>query len=266
VKYTDRGSVSIRLTVSGGLFSIRVQDTGAGIAAENQAEIFAPFHQAGTASPASGGGLGLGLSIVKTLIELLNGRVQVQSEPGRGATFTVHIPVETVAEHPGVVQTEAAAPRSDATVEPAEAPVPGLQREHDTPLEKRILVAEDEAVNRLYLKSILSGRGWKVSQVANGTAAVAAWRDGRFDLLLLDLSMPGMDGLEVARAIRGEERETGRPPVPIIALTAHAYDEDRERCARAGMEGFVSKPFTEPALFGEIVRILSIRTGGRTQA
>jgi len=266
VKYTDRGSVSIQLTVSGGVFSIRVQDTGAGIAAENQAEIFAPFHQTGTASPAAGGGLGLGLSIVKTLIELLNGRVQVQSEPGLGATFIVHIPIETVAEYPGVVQAGAAAPRSDATVEPAEAPMTGLQREHDIPLEKRILVAEDEAVNRLYLKSILSGRGWEVSQVANGTAAVAAWRDGRFDLLLLDLSMPGMDGLEVARAIRGEERETGRPPVPIIALTAHAYDEDRERCARAGMEGFVSKPFTEPALFSEIKRILSIQTSGRTQA
>ncbi|OHD22560.1 MAG: hypothetical protein A2Y38_11270 [Spirochaetes bacterium GWB1_59_5] len=130
------------------------------------------------------------------------------------------------------------------------------------PLKASVIVAEDEAVNRLYLKRILEKAGYDVRVAADGQAALEAASEKNWDFILMDVSMPRMDGLEATRRIRAFEAERNTPRIPIIALTAHAYAEDREACAQAGMDGFLPKPFTEPALWAEVSRIAVDRAAG----
>jgi ABC-type amino acid transport substrate-binding protein/AmiR/NasT family two-component response regulator len=127
------------------------------------------------------------------------------------------------------------------------------------PLKARVIVAEDEAINRMYLKRILEKAGYEVRAAADGQAALEAAAERIWDFILMDVSMPRMDGLEATRRIRALEMERKSPRIPIIALTAHAYAEDREACAQAGMDGFLPKPFTEPALWAEVSRIAESR-------
>lgn len=127
------------------------------------------------------------------------------------------------------------------------------------PLKASVIVAEDEAVNRLYLKRILEKAGYEVRAAADGQAALEAESERIPDFILMDVSMPGMDGLEATRRIRALEAGRNTPRIPIIALTARAYAEDREACAQAGMDGFLPKPFTEPALWAEVSRIVESR-------
>ncbi len=127
------------------------------------------------------------------------------------------------------------------------------------PLKASVVVAEDEAINRMYLKRILEKAGYEVRAAADGQAALEAASEKSWDFILMDVSMPRMDGLEATRRIRTLEAERNSPRIPIIALTAHAYAEDREACAQAGMDGFLPKPFTEPALWAEVSRITESR-------
>jgi len=119
-----------------------------------------------------------------------------------------------------------------------------------------VLIAEDEGINRIYLQSILEGEGWTVDSVADGEEVVKAFGRRRYDLVLMDISMPKLNGFEASRRLRRAEAESGAKRTPIIALTAHAYEQDKAECREAGMEGFVSKPFHEQELWNEIHRLL----------
>jgi CheY-like chemotaxis protein len=205
-----------------------VSDTGIGIPEEKQSAIFLPFQQADGSISRRFGGSGLGLNISSRLVAMMNGRIWLESREGQGSTFyvTVRLPVATAPEEPG-------------TAIPASEP---LRRKALS-----ILVAEDNTVNQRLIQHLLERRGHRVAIAQNGLAAIAAWREHPYDLILMDVQMPEMDGLEATRRIRAEEQSTGRH-IPIVALTAHAMKGDRERCVEAGMGDYLSKPIGVDAL------------------
>ena len=244
IKNTASGKIAVRTTYQPegpgekGMVDIRVDDTGRGIPQNDLEHIFAPFSQAGDDSEGLSSGLGLGLSIVKSITELLGGSVDVQSTVGKGSSFTVHLPV-SVAE------------AEDRPPLPAESSAPSVG-----PMEA--LIAEDEGINRLYLKQLLEKQNWKTTDVGNGEDVLKKAAQYSFDLILMDLSMPDVGGLEASRRLRSIESVTGDKRTPIIALTAHAYEENKNECLNAGMDGFISKPFCEKSLWDEIQRVLSL--------
>jgi signal transduction histidine kinase/CheY-like chemotaxis protein len=239
VKFTASGRVTLSAAAetSGGtpMVHIRVADTGIGIAADKQETIFDAFTQADTSTSRRFGGSGLGLAITSQLVVLLGGRIWVESTPGEGSTFHVVVPAEAAEK------VAFAPPTSTATTA-----APGIR-----PSALRILVAEDNAVNRAVARGLLEKRGHSVRLAGDGIEAVHAASSETFDTILMDVQMPGMDGLRATQAIRAAERHTGRR-VRIIALTAHARGEDRARCFEAGMDDYLSKPFGAAELYGAI--------------
>ena len=238
IKFTERGSVRLDVTVDalqdgGAALHFRVADTGIGIPADKRTAIFEPFRQVDGSMTRRFGGTGLGLAIASTLAGLMGGRVWVESEPGAGSAFHFTVPLEA---------TEAAA-RLDL-------PRPNCQ--DALPLRSaRILVAEDNIVNQRVAEGLLTKRGHQVTLVSNGHEVLEALRRGRFDLVLMDIQMPDMDGFEATAVIRQWERETGRH-VRIVAMTAHAMSGDRERCLAAGMDDYLSKPIDHRTLFDAV--------------
>lgn len=239
IKHTERGEVSVRISYHGGFLEILAADTGPGIREEDREKIFQTFYQAAAAprGPAAGG-LGLGLSIVKNLVELMGGTVAVENRPSGGSLFTVRIPLPS--QEPPAAGSGAA----------------GRARPAADYSGSSVLIAEDERINALYLKRILEERGISVLHAGDGEAAVRLRRERNPDLILMDMGLPVMNGLEAARSIRSFEEESKAPRVPIVALTANAYQQDRDACREAGMDGFLAKPFVEAALWAEIGRIL----------
>jgi PAS domain S-box-containing protein len=227
VKFTAAGRV--RLAVEGrcGADGLRwelgfsVSDTGQGIAPEALGRLFQPFTQADASTTRRFGGTGLGLSITKGLAELLGGSVEVTSTVGRGSRFTARLPIEAGA--PPAVHGETAAPRAASGG-----------------LESRILIAEDNLVNQRVAQSMVGALGFTADVVADGEAAVAAARTGRYVLVLMDCQMPVMDGYQAAKAIRALGGGAAR--VPIVAVTADALPGDREKALAAGMDDYLSKP------------------------
>jgi CheY-like chemotaxis protein len=244
LKFTHRGAVSVAVTSEGaaGRFAVlhvAVCDTGVGIPAEKLGAIFDPFVQADGSTTRLYGGTGLGLAISARLTELMGGRLWAESEVDRGSTF--HFTVRL--SHPSAA---GAWPANGAASGAGEPPLPRL----------RILLAEDNRVNQRVGVALLTKRGHSVEVAANGREAVAAAEAGPFDLVLMDVQMPEMDGLEATRRIRERERETGRH-LPIIALTAHAMKGDRERCLDAGMDEYVTKPLQAEPLLRTIREVLA---------
>lgn len=239
IKHTERGEVSVRVSYQGGNLEILAADTGPGIREADLERIFQTFYQADSAplGPAAGG-LGLGLSIVKSVVELMEGTVTVENRPSGGSLFTVRIPLAS--------QEPPAAGIGDADRALPAAEYSG----------RSVLIAEDEGINALYLKRILEERGIAVLHVQDGGAAVRLRRERNPDLVLMDMGLPVMNGLEAARSIRSFEAESKAARVPIVALTANAYQQDREACREAGMDGFLAKPFIESVLWAEIGRVL----------
>jgi PAS domain S-box-containing protein len=240
VKFTEQGSVALDVTADrragGVMLHLLVTDTGIGIPAEKQAAIFEPFRQVDGSMTRRFGGTGLGLAIASTLVELMGGRIQVDSAPGRGTTFHVTIPTAAAADN---VQTESA----------VSAAVAASARRAAAPARRaRILVAEDNIVNQRVAAALLTKRGHTVTVVNNGREAVDALKRERFDLVLMDVQMPEMDGLEATAAIRRMEQATGQH-VRIVAMTAHAMSGDRENCLAAGMDGYLSKPIDQRTLY-----------------
>jgi CheY-like chemotaxis protein len=212
---------------------LRVSDTGIGIAPDKQEIIFAGFQQADKSVSRLYGGTGLGLAITKSLVSKMDGDIAVQSAPGQGSTFTITLRFG-----------RAAAPASAPTAEPAPAatPMPAL----------RILVAEDTYDNRMLLQSFLRHTNHALDFAFNGRDACTRFQTQPYDLILMDMEMPEMNGLDATAEIRACERRENRPPTPIIALTAHSFSEEREKCLAAGCSDFLSKPFKRQMLLDKL--------------
>jgi PAS domain S-box-containing protein len=248
VKFTSRGKVAVRVRVEsmqGSKVTLRfsVSDTGIGVPPEKHRLIFEPFTQADGSTTRKYGGTGLGLSISSGLVELMGGRIWVESEVGRGSTFCFTLPLDIAATcSPG-----AAAPaRSESAVRPKR--------------KLRILVAEDNSVNQRLAARLLEREGHSVTIAGSGQEALALLygrerEPRRFDLILMDVQMPGMDGLETTARIRQSERVAG-PRVPIVAMTAQSAESDRLRCLESGMDAYVTKPVNVPELMKMIESVV----------
>ncbi len=245
VKFTDRGEVSIRaepMPSGGSDGSVRlrfsVRDTGVGIAAADRDKIFEVFHQASSSAGRPRGGTGLGLSISKRLAEQMGGRLWLESEVGRGSTFFLEMELQAADGAVPVTERAAGAAASrDAPAPPgAEAGEAGRAApEAREPI--RVLVVEDNAVNRTVVEELLRRQGAEVACAVDGREALAAVEAGSFDLVLMDVQLPEMDGLEATRRLR----EKGFRK-PIVGLTAYALEGDRQRCLDAGMDDYLTKP------------------------
>ncbi|WCD78412.1 PAS domain S-box protein [Pseudomonas sp. TUM22785] len=236
VKFTERGEVRLVVDGAPGALRVAIHDTGIGIAEDRLEKIFDPFAQADASMSRRFGGTGLGTTISRQLVELMGGHIRVQSREGEGSVFTVELPLSRGTH---VRQSERSA-------------VPVLAR-------LRILAADDVAQNLELLELNLQRLGHEVHSVNDGRAAVDAYAAQPFDLVLMDVQMPGMDGLEATHLIREFEQREQRPAVPIIALTASVLDRDRQNALDAGMNGFASKPLDVPELVAEMARLLEGR-------
>lgn len=236
MKFTESGGIQLKLSgeelESGGVsLKLVVSDTGKGILPQNLDRVFHPFEQEDLSTTRKYGGTGLGLAISKHLVEILGGSISVASTLGEGTSFTCLFPcaVNTAAhEQP---QTQ------DGDNEQRRAALRQL----------KILVAEDSVVNCKMMEAILRIEGHKVRFADNGRKAVEAWQEESFDLILMDIQMPEMDGMQATEAIRAQEAKNGQH-IPIIALTAYAMSGDRDRFLAAGMDGYLPKPITTEQL------------------
>jgi PAS domain S-box-containing protein len=244
-------SVSFVSSVVGLSFSVR--DTGIGIARDQQERIFRAFEQEDTSTTRKYGGTGLGLTIASRLVALMGGQITVDSEPGRGSTFTFTARFGQQAHPAGSGDPGRAAVTSAESAEPRRAP---YTESLSGPLQ--VLVAEDNEFNAQLLEQLLGRRGHRAGLAANGREALRLTEERRFDLLLLDMHMPEMDGFQVARAVRERERTTGGH-LPIIALTARSRPEDRARCLAAGMDDFLAKPVQAVDLWAAMDRVGAMR-------
>jgi len=243
VKFTAEGGVAIRLDRAGEGVVIRVSDTGCGIAPDHHAELFEAFSQADASTSRLHAGMGLGLALSARHVRRLGGRIEVDSRPGEGSTFTLHLPL-------------ARAP--DASVEtpaPADPSPVGEPAADDPPRTPRVLVVDDHPVNREVARIMLQAFGCEVVEADDGHGAVAAAASHALDLVLMDVRMPRMDGLEATRRIRALPDEWGA--VPVVAMTADAMPEDVARCLAAGMNAHLPKPVSQAALFAIVSRTLA---------
>ena len=225
-----------------------VKDTGIGIPPNKQEVIFEAFRQADGSTTRKYGGTGLGLSICARLVELMGGEIRVESQVGLGSafSFTAQLTIpDTVrpAEQPAMASLPDIADAASADLAALSA-ISGLL----------ILVVEDNPVNQRLVQRLLLKRGHRVQVAGNGREAFALVKQERFDVILMDVQMPEMDGLAATTAIRGWEKERGYR-TPIVALTAHAMKGDRERCMAAGMDRFVNKPVDADKLMGVVEEV-----------
>jgi PAS domain S-box-containing protein len=237
VKFTPAGSVEARLTRSetpyGPRLRFEVQDTGVGVPEAAQATLFERFEQADGSMTRSFGGTGLGLAITKRLAEMMGGAVGFNSQPGKGSTFWMEIGGE-----------EIAAP-CEAVNDPADVG------------EFKVLLVEDNPTNRLVISKLLEALGITVECADDGEAGVEAMANGGYDLVLMDIQMPGMDGMEATRRIRAMDGPISA--TPVVAITANVLAEQRSSYMAAGMNGLVSKPVSAAALISEITRVTECR-------
>jgi two-component system, sensor histidine kinase len=245
IKFSERGEVELRVERrpcdgAGVRCYFTVRDTGVGIEKDKQSAIFAPFLQADTSTTRIYGGTGLGLTISARLVEMMNGKIWVESEPGKGSTF--HFTADF-----GLQSSES----REASRPGAQPGAAEIERQLD------VLLVEDNAINRRLAEHVLSKTGHRVVATDSGVAALAAMESARFDVVLMDVQMPGMDGIETTARIRERERIAGGH-LSVIALTAHAMAGDRERCLAAGMDGYLVKPI-QPSTLLEAIRRLQPR-------
>jgi PAS domain S-box-containing protein len=243
IKFTERGGVMIRVeqlseTATEVELHFSVKDTGIGIPLNKQRHVFSAFAQADSSSTRTFGGTGLGLTISSQLVEMMGGKISLESEEGVGSTFHFTVRLGTVQ----VAKIEAA---PDAAWRHAEEGQPRL----------RFLVVEDNVVNRLVATRLIEKQNHTVSTAANGREALDVLEREGFDCVLMDVQMPVLDGFEATAAIRERDRNSGGH-LPIIAMTAHAMAGDLERCLAAGMDGYIAKPIQAKTLFATVERVL----------
>ena len=247
VKFTTEGGVTVRLDRAGEGIVIRVSDTGCGIEPDHHAELFEAFSQADASTSRLHDGVGLGLALAARHVHRLGGRIEVDSRPGEGSTFTLHLPLARVADAPA----EAAAPAQPA---PAVAPTQDAAP-NGAPRTPRVLVVDDHPVNREVARIMVQAFGCEVVEACDGHEAVDAAAAEILDLVLMDVRMPRMDGLEATRRIRA--LPDARGAVPVVAMTADAMPEDVVRCLGAGMNAHLAKPVSQAALFAIVSRALA---------
>ena len=250
IKFTEQGEVSLEVQPDsqqeGSIWlHFCVRDTGIGISPEKQAAVFEAFSQADGSTARRYGGTGLGLTISRRLVELMGGRIWMESATGHGSAF--HF---TARFGPVASASESLHQPSSTILQVPEPPSPGNQKKF------HILLAEDHAVNRKLAVRLLEKHGHRVVVASNGREAISAVEKEAFDLVLMDVQMPEMDGLSATVEIRQRERQTGNH-LPIIAVTAHAMKGDYDRCLEAGMDGYVTKPIRVEELLAAIEQVMS---------
>jgi CheY-like chemotaxis protein/two-component sensor histidine kinase len=264
IKFTTSGGVEIAVRMTGASPALRlavvVADTGVGIDPDKLGAIFEPFAQADGSISRRFGGTGLGLSISRRLVELMGGDMTVESTPGRGSRFSFWIPVEAAAD----------------TLAPAPATAPADPRLEGC----RVLVVEDNAVNQRLAAALLSKAGYDVRVAGSGAEGLHELERERFDVVLMDVQMPDMTGIETCEAIRRREAAVaeGRDApagsflgtfgmrLPIVAMTAHVLESDREMCFAAGMDAFISKPILPATLLSTLAGLRAAPPSPRASA
>jgi CheY-like chemotaxis protein/two-component sensor histidine kinase len=250
LKFTEQGEIRVLARRSATGLEISVSDTGVGIPPESLSRLFAKFDQLDSSTTRRFGGTGLGLAICRELAHLMEGEITVESDLGLGSKFTLRAPMQWVGEE-----------RAPTTVAVARVDAPEIAL--------RVLAAEDNAVNQLVLKTLLHQMGVDPVVVDNGQLALEAWETGDWDVILMDVQMPVMDGLTATAAIRNREADLNRPRTPIIALTANAMSHQVEQYIAAGMDGHVAKPIQASELFDVLTRAAvpqQAKPGGGAQA
>jgi len=250
IKFTNCGQVTVCASLKsrsehGVVIGFTVRDTGIGIPNDKRESLFDKFTQVDASTTRRYGGTGLGLAICKQIVELMGGQLVVRSELGRGSEFFFSVNLESVpqGQWPGVTlasESMDAGPTSDQNTcvrTPGSEVLEALERPSP-----RVLVAEDNLTNQMVTRAILEKLGYQVWVVNNGREALDALRKSRFDLVLMDVQMPTLDGWDATREIRAGRAGFSNQAIPIIAMTAHAMQGDREACLRSGMNDYVSKP------------------------
>ena len=257
LKFTVEGQVKVRIDAvdhnGAKALRIRVKDSGIGIAADKLASLFDKFVQADSSTTRRFGGTGLGLSICRELAQLMGGAIDVRSIEGAGATFEVVLPMVWVSVRAKVV--EPTVPSMDLSA----AKAVDLTR-------LKILAAEDNPTNQIVLRTVLQAVGLEVEIVDNGLQAIEAWRRGGFDLILMDIQMPVLDGVTAARQIREAEAESGIAPIAIVALSANAMKHQVDEYLAAGMDAHLAKPIQLEKLYGMLQMVAQASPRGEKQA
>ncbi|WP_041916007.1 ATP-binding protein [Pseudodesulfovibrio mercurii] len=247
IKFTDAGSVAMNVDIAsrddeGVVLHFSITDTGVGVSGDKLGAIFEAFTQADSSTTRQFGGTGLGLAISKELVQMMGGRIWAESTPGKGSTF--HFTARFDTARPEDV------PVPEPVRPPEEDPLPPLN----------VLMFEDSRYNAFVAQTYLEGTPCRMTVVEDGRSGVELFKKGGWDLVLMDIQMPVMDGFEATRAIREWERAQGLDPVPIVAMTAFAMDDDARRCLEAGADSHLPKPVKKSALFATIRRLAAGKT------
>ncbi len=237
IKYTEHGFISVIIKKIENHIEIVVIDTGIGISETKIKNIFNPFNQLEEDYLRTREGMGLGLAITRQLVELMNGKITVESSFNKGSKFRVILPYN-ISELEGTAQAAAASELNKSKIAAVH----------------KILIVEDEIINMMYLSALLDRTGFKVEKAYDGIQAVSMASENNYSLILMDIGLPEVNGIQATEEIR----KLAEPykNVPIIALTAHAYPDDKQKCLKAGMNGFITKPLNETVLFNEMWNVL----------
>ncbi len=238
LKFTQEGEVRVLVEADSPGLRLAITDTGMGIPVDRLKDLFQKFEQADTSTTRKFGGTGLGLAICRELAELMGGSISAQSAEGQGSCFIVELPLVRVGDE-GASQSAAAEPKQASTSAAL-----------------RVLAAEDNGVNQLVIRTLLEQADVEVCVVSDGVQALAAWEHGTWDLILMDVQMPVMDGPTATREIRDRERASGRRPTPVIALTANAMAHQIADYRAAGMDAIVAKPIDVEQLLSAMQEVL----------